>query len=96
MIALQTDGLTADQLEKDLRDDEQRRRARGSLIASLPEQFGLQEEQIADWKVRWIKATRGAPMTFDEAFRLAERFLTPVLAGDARGRIWSRADQWWI
>lgn len=95
MIAKQVDGILGDALDDDVRSEERRRIQRGSLPEALPRAFALSDAQTEDWRKRWSRATRGGPLTFDEALLVAVEFLTPVLAGDVRGRAWSRHDQAW-
>lgn len=70
-----------------------RRLAAGTLRESLPAAFHLVAEQEADWRRRWTKATRSAPVTFDEAFETATTFLDPVLRREVDGRTWSVAER---
>jgi hypothetical protein len=95
MIASQDD-VSGDALDCDLRREEARRLARGSLVAALPSEFTLDPEQEAHWRTQWTRATRGAPISFDEAFALAALFLGPLLLGDVRGTRWSAATQAWV
>lgn len=55
----------------------------------------LAEEQITDWSARWMKATRDAPVTFEEAWAVAAAFLNPVLDGTADGMRWNAATRAW-
>ena len=94
MIAAQVSGTSADELTGFLVAEEGARLAVGSLHTPLPQTFTLSEIQVADWRRRWRKATREATMGFDEARDLAERFLGPLLSGDATGT-WSVTNQLW-
>jgi hypothetical protein len=94
MIAAQKD-VDGTRLTAQLRREERRRLEAGTLTEPLPGALRLAEEQIADWAPRWKKATRGAPITFDEAQTGAARFMDPVLGGSVGGRQWSPAAQKW-
>ena len=87
MIAAQKD-FDGTELEARLRSEERRRLEAGTLVESLPDRLRLADAQIADWSTRWTKATRGAPVSFDEASAEAATFVDPVLQGDARGKHW--------
>jgi hypothetical protein len=78
-----------------VRREESRRLRAGTLIEPLPTDLQLADEQIADWGLRWEKATRNAPLTFEDAREVAEAFLNPVLDGTAGGRHWDAAAQSW-
>ena len=78
-----------------VRREEARRRKAGTLIEPLPTTLELAEEHIADWSPRWKKATRDAPVTFEEARAVAAAFLNPVLDGTADGMRWNAATQTW-
>jgi hypothetical protein len=94
MIAQQKDsdgsGLIAH-----VRREEARRRQAGTIIEPLPTTLQLAEEQIADWSPRWTKATRDAPIAFEQARAVAAAFLNPVLDGTADGMRWNAATQNW-
>lgn len=94
MIAQQKD-FEGSSLIAHVRREEARRRKAGTLIEPLPTTLQLAEDQIADWGRRWKKATRGAPVTFDEARAVAAAFLTPVLDGTADGMSWNAGTQTW-
>lgn len=95
MVASQVDGIDGDGLLAALRVEEGRRRAAGALDGPLPNGLRLDPEQERDWRQRWTKATRGAPITFDEALATAERFVGPALAHAVGGTRWSAVDQTW-
>jgi hypothetical protein len=78
-----------------VRREEARRREAGTLAEPLPNKLRLAEEQVVDWVGRWARATRDAPLSFDEAQAVATMFLSPVLAGDAEGMRWHSATQTW-
>jgi hypothetical protein len=61
----------------------------------LPSAFHLADEQDADWRRRWKKATRDAPITFDDALAVSREFLDPLLAGDVDGKVWDRVSRRW-
>jgi hypothetical protein len=94
MIAQQKD-VEGDQLIAHVRREEARRREAGTLAEPLPKKLRLAEEQVVDWVGRWARATRDAPLSFDEAQAVATAFLSPVLAGDAEGMRWHFATQTW-
>src|SRR6185369_1924311 len=94
MIAQQKD-VEGSNLVAHVRREEARRRTAGTLIEPLPTTLRLAEDQITDWAPRWKKATRGAPVTFEEALKVAAAFLTPVLDGTADGMRWNAAAQSW-
>jgi hypothetical protein len=95
MIATQED-MAGDALTAHVRREEARRRAAGILPEALPAQLELAEAQIRDWKSRWKKATRSAPITFEDAQAAAARLIDPVLDGGASGRRWSSREQRWV
>lgn len=73
-----------------------RRLAVGTLQEPLPVTFRLAADQEADWRRRWAKATRAAPVGFDEAFEVAEAFLAPVLRREVDGRAWNVMARAWV
>ncbi len=78
-------------------DREQARRiAAGMLRGPLPNTFSLDPEQRAEWLTRWAKATRNAPIAFEDAERLSGVFLDPVLDGSASGKRWEPARLVWL
>jgi hypothetical protein len=79
-----------------VRREEARRQQAGTLIEPLPTTLQLAEEQIADWSPRWTKATRDAPITFEQARAVAAAFLNPVLDGTADGMHWNAATRNWF
>ena len=94
MVADQLEGVEARELENYLRSEEARRIGTGSLPGPLPGRFSLPDQQVADWRQRWGKATRGAAMSFDTAYEIAGLFLDPVLSRTARGT-WSPETRRW-
>jgi hypothetical protein len=94
MIATQKD-IDGTELATNLRREERRRLKAQTLIEPLPAALRLAEEQIADWGPRWRKATREAPIGFDEAQAVAARFIDPVLKNSAAGERWRAAEQRW-
>jgi hypothetical protein len=94
MVAAQKD-IEGTDLTTHVRREEQRRRAANTLTGPLPDELRLADEQFADWMTRWPKATRGAPVTFDEARAAASAFIDPVLQDHARGKRWVAARQRW-
>jgi hypothetical protein len=95
MIAAQKD-IDGTELAKDLRREEHRRLEARTLVEPLPGALRLADEQIADWGPRWFKATRGAPIDFDQAHVVAARFTDPALQRSVEGKRWSVAEQRWI
>jgi hypothetical protein len=96
MVAQQIDQISGDSLADGLELEELRRLDRGSLVAPLPDRFALHPVQESDWRRRWARATRDAPMTYDVAHAIAGQFLTPVLARSVRGRRWAVDRRSWI
>jgi Nucleotidyl transferase AbiEii toxin, Type IV TA system len=94
MIATQVEALPAEGVRAYLASEEAKRRASGTLRSPLPSSLALPEEQIEDWRKRWTKATRGAPMTLDEAYARAAIFLDPILDGSARGTWFPARSEW--
>jgi nucleotidyltransferase AbiEii toxin of type IV toxin-antitoxin system len=94
MIATQTE-IDGSQLAAQLRREEQRRLQAGTLIEPLPRELRLVDQQLADWKARWTRATRGAPISFDEAREAASTFPDPVLRTAVEGNRWSASEQAW-
>lgn len=88
MIAEQIEGLSGDELIEALRAEEARRRDR-FLPDGLPDQFTLPPKQDSEWRSSWAKASRNAPVSFDESLALARKLLNPVLEGSAAGRRWN-------
>lgn len=72
-----------------LQREQDRRLAAGTLHQPLPKAFSLDEQQRAEWPSRWRKATRNAPISFEEAEQLATASLNPALSGEARGSHWN-------
>jgi hypothetical protein len=95
MIAQQKNSDGAE-LIAHVRHEERRRFEAGTLIEPLPAAFALAREQIADWRPRWEKATRNAPIAFDQALAVTAAFLDPVLDGTADGKRWSSAGRVWV
>lgn len=88
LIARQVDRLEGSSLIEALRAEEARRRPR-SLPEGLPSSFVLSKEQEQEWRTTFSRASRGAPITFDEALGLAAGFINPLLNGSAAGLTWS-------
>jgi hypothetical protein len=88
MIAGQVDGLDGSALVEALRAEESRRRTR-SLSDGLPASFVLPDMQESEWRASFEKASRGAPISFDEALALATALIDPLLTGSAAGKAWS-------
>ena len=94
MIAMQVEGIEADQLTAQIRGEERRRLASGTLTEPLPTQFQLPDDQQQTWQRSWKKATRQAPISFDDALRISADFLDPILNGIASG-IWQTDQRRW-
>ena len=75
--------------------EQERRLAARTLEGPLPERLELPADQRADFEARWERATRGAPLAFDEAYRTAELLLGPLLAGEVQRRGWSPNSRSW-
>lgn len=95
MIAQQVEGIAGDGLLAALHLEESRRLAAGSLDAPLPDELHLDPGQEQDWRQRWAKATRAAPITFDDALAVAGGLIGPALADAISGAHWSVAHQEW-
>ena len=94
MIASQVD-LDGNALGVSLRAEERRRLDAATLDAPLPETLNLADEQRRDWARRWKKATRDAPIEFDEALNVASALVNPVVAGTTHAACWSAARMTW-
>lgn len=90
LIARQVDGLRGSALIAALRAEEEQRTSR-SLPRGLPSTFALPEAQAREWRANFSKATRSAPISFDEALDLATRMVDPMLDGSAAGKTWDAA-----
>jgi Nucleotidyl transferase AbiEii toxin, Type IV TA system len=95
MIARQVEGLRANDVSGHVAAEEAKRLAAGTLQSPLPTSLALPAEQVQDWRKRWTRATRGAPMSFDDACATAAVFLDPILGGSARGE-WSPTLAAWV
>ncbi|MGI8779905.1 MAG: nucleotidyl transferase AbiEii/AbiGii toxin family protein [Solirubrobacteraceae bacterium] len=87
MIASQVD-IDGTELAGRVRAEEQRRRVAGTLTEPLPNTLTLPPVQQYDWSRRWTKATRGAPITFEDALALASALMDPILDGRAADARW--------
>jgi hypothetical protein len=94
MVAAQKD-MDGMELTAQLRREEERRLEAGTLMERLPGVLRLADTQEADWRVRWTRATRGAPIGYDEAIEAAAAFLNPVLQRAVEGKRWVAARQHW-
>jgi len=83
------------ELTNEVRREERRRLEAQTLAEPLPAALRLADEQISDWGSRWHKATRAAPIDFDQAQAVAAAFMDPVLKGTVEGKQWSPAEQYW-
>jgi hypothetical protein len=94
MIATQKE-LDGSSLTAAVRQEEQRRFDARTLLEPLPDALRLADEQVADWRRRWAKATRAAPISFDDALTVTAAFIDPVLADAVDGKQWIADDQRW-
>ncbi len=85
MVAGQKSGIQATDLTKNLNSEEARRIETGTLLEPLGKSFSLPDDVCDDWRSRWEQATHQQVLTFDAAYTIAQHFLTPILAGQARG-----------
>jgi hypothetical protein len=92
MIAQQVDGLEGSALIEALRAEEERRTP-VSMPDGLPPALVLAEAQEREWRASFVKASRGAPISFDEALALASSLVNPLLDGSALGHKWSSPDR---
>jgi hypothetical protein len=92
MIAQQVDGLEGSALIEALRAEE-KRRTPVSMPNGLPPALVLAEAQEREWRASFVKASRGAPISFNEAFALASSLVNPLLDGSALGHKWSSPDR---
>jgi hypothetical protein len=90
MIAQQVDDLDGTRLIDALRIEEARRRPT-TLPDGLPGTFALAEQHEREWRASFAKASRGAPISFDEAMTMASRLVAPLLDGSAAGLVWRTA-----
>jgi hypothetical protein len=88
MIAQQVDELEGSALIEALRAEELRRKPT-TLADGLPRAFVLDDAQEREWHANFAKASRGAPISFDDALALATALVNPLLDGSAVGRNWS-------
>lgn len=95
MIASQEDVL-ADSLGAAIQREAEARLRAGSLIEPLPRSLILSSEQVDDWPSRWEKATRGAPVSFEDALTTAQGLLDPVMSGTVDGLRWEPVEQAWV
>jgi hypothetical protein len=94
MIAAQVD-LNGRELAARVRSEERRRFQAGTLTQGRPESLLLADEQTQDWARRWERATRGAPITFDDALAQASALIDPVLAGSVDDATWDSSRSAW-
>lgn len=94
MISMQRK-LDGDALSRHLHREEKRRMDAGTLIEPLPSQLILADEQISDWRDRWEKATRGAPITFEDAYDAARACVNPALTDAITSKQWSPTERRW-
>jgi Nucleotidyl transferase AbiEii toxin, Type IV TA system len=87
IVAMQIDGLDGDSLIAALRQEEKRRRDR-TLPEGLPEVFALPPDQEKQWRSAFPKASRNAPISFDEALERATALVEPLLNATAGGKRW--------
>lgn len=94
MIASQED-VDGTELHERVRQEEHRRLDAGTLRDRLPQQLQLDDEQVEDWRRRWVKATRAAPIVFEEAYELSAALIDPVLQDQVAGRRWVASETGW-
>jgi hypothetical protein len=92
MIARQVNALEGGAMIDALRAEESRRRDR-TLPEGLPDLFVLPEKQAEEWRASFEKASRGAPISFDDALALAQLFVNPLLDDSARGKRWNATSE---
>jgi Nucleotidyl transferase AbiEii toxin, Type IV TA system len=95
MVASQVEGLEGSALIEAMRSEEAKRRSR-SLPHGLPSALVLREDQARQWRGNFAKATRGAPISFDEALDRSARLVNPLLEGSAAGRKWDKDSQAYV
>jgi hypothetical protein len=95
MIAGQVD-FAGSELTARLRAEEARRLHAGTLTEPLPRALILPRVQRDDWSRRWDRATRGAPLSFEEALEVAAQLVDPVLSGSVDDARWSSAGRAWL
>jgi hypothetical protein len=91
MVADQVNDLDGSALIAALRAEEERRRGQGSLPEGLPATFALSKEQLDAWRSNFAKASRGAPIQFDEACELTTALVDPLLDNSAAAKKWHAA-----
>jgi hypothetical protein len=87
--------LDASALTARVRAEERRRLVARTLDQPLPKRLILPKEQRQDWAGRWGKATRDAPIGFEDALALASALVDPVLFGATNGARWSAEQKAW-
>lgn len=95
MIAGQVD-VDGSELTDRVRAEERRRLQAGTLTEPLPGALVLPQSQRDEWSRRWDKATRGAPISFEEALELAAKLMDPLLSDSVAGARWSSAERVWL
>jgi hypothetical protein len=88
MVASQVNDLAGDALIDALSEEEARRRNR-SLPDGLPRAFALPAAQEHERRATFEKASRGAPISFDDALALATALVDPLLDRSAAGKRWN-------
>jgi hypothetical protein len=61
----------------------------------LPTSLQLEAEQRREWAQASRRATRGAPIPFEDAERIAARFVDSILDATASGRTWDATTRSW-
>ena len=87
LIADQVGGLEGGELIDALRAEETRRFP-DTLPEGLPPRFELLQDQQAEWEANFTSASRGAPITFEDALARAAALIDPLLNESARGKRW--------
>jgi hypothetical protein len=93
MISRQVTGFDGSELVQHLRAEAARRPL--TLPDGLPDRLQLPEEQLLAWRGTFTRATRSAPIGFDDALAAATTFVDPVLDGSSSGLTWSAATSAW-
>src|SRR5437660_321901 len=91
MVASQVNDLNGSDLIASLRAEEERRQQLGSLPEGLPPTFALPDEHLRSWRSNFAKASRGAPIQFDDAYAQASALVDPLLDNSAASKTWNAA-----
>ncbi len=86
-IALQVDGIDGAAVVAAASREAERRSE--TLTDGLPTTFDLAPAQAEEWRRRWSALIRQPAIGFEQALRVSEQFLGPVLDGQAGDARWS-------